>query len=183
MKSFRQLIKLRRMYSHNLLNRDRWMAQQARLLQPGAAVLDGGAGSCPCRRRFFHCSCKTRDFTALSGGQLRNGAYGQIDYVSDARKIPVPDQTFDAVVCTGMPEHVPEPVEVIKESSRILKPGGKAIIAAPLGSGIHQEPCHFYGGFTPWWYEKFLSGAGFADIVVEPERRFTVGYHVTAVKR
>jgi len=36
-----------------------------------------------------------------------------------------------------------------------------------LGSGIHQEPYHFYGGYTPFWYQKFLTEAGFESIEVE----------------
>ena len=37
----------------------------------------------------------------------------------------------------------------------------------PLGSGIHQEPYHYYGGYTPYWYHDFLGAAGFSQIRVE----------------
>jgi SAM-dependent methyltransferase len=65
-------------------------------------------------------------------------------------------------------EHHPDPITVVKELARILEPGGKLILTAPLGSGIHQEPYHYYGGYTPWWYERFLGAAGFKDISIEP---------------
>lgn len=69
-------------------------------------------------------------------------------------------------------EHVPEPIKVIQEIARVLKPGGKLLLTAPLGSGIHQEPYHFYGGYTPYWYQKFLTRAGFLEIIVEPNGGF-----------
>ena len=35
-----------------------------------------------------------------------------------------------------------------------------AFITAPLGSGLHQLPFHFYGGYTPEWYRRFTKEAG-----------------------
>ncbi len=54
---------------------------------------------------------------------------------------------------------------ILKEASR---KGGELLLTAPLGSGIHQSPFHFYGGFTPFWYEKFLTDNGFTSIRVSP---------------
>jgi SAM-dependent methyltransferase len=127
-----------------------------------------GAGSAPYRKFFSHCRYFTQDFARLDPSQLLHGAYADVDYVSDAASIPVETGSFDAVICTEVLEHVAEPIKVVKEISRVLRPGGKLILTAPLGSGIHQEPFHFYGGFTPYWYERFLAQAGFEDIQVEP---------------
>jgi len=91
-----------------------------------------------------------------------------LDYVSDLTAIPVADGSFGAVLCTEVLEHHPEPIAVVTELARILKPGGDLILTAPLGSGIHQEPYHYYGGYTPWWYERFLTRVGFENICVEP---------------
>ena len=33
-------------------------------------------------------------------------------------------------------------------------------MTAPLGAGLHQEPHHYYGGFTPHWYRRFCAAAG-----------------------
>ena len=71
-----------------------------------------------------------------------------------------------------MLEHHPEPIKVVKELARILKPGGILLLTAPLGSGIHQEPFHFYGGYTPYWYKKFLSEAGFGQITIVANEGF-----------
>lgn len=155
------------LFAFNATFRDRWVRARALEVPAGARVLDVGAGSCPYREAFAHCRYETQDFTQLKPEQLRYGGYGGIDHVCDARAIPVPDHSFDAVLCTEVLEHVPDPVAVVRELGRVLKPGGRLILTAPLGSGIHQAPYHFYGGFTPYWYQRFLVEAGFGDIQVE----------------
>jgi SAM-dependent methyltransferase len=154
-------------FNFNVLNRDAWIEQQAKTIKKGSLVLDAGAGSCPYKPLFAHCNYKTQDFVSLSDEQLSGGKYGQIDYVCDIAAMPVEDAYFDCILCTEVLEHVPEPTKVIEEFARILKQGGKLILTAPLGSGIHQEPFHFYGGYTPFWYEHFLSKAKFTDISVK----------------
>jgi len=165
--SWRSRLKACPLFAFNLINRDRWIAQQAASLPAGASVLDVGAGSCPYRGYFAHCHYQTQDFAALAPDQLRDGGYGRIDYVCDAASIPVDAGSFDAILCAEVLEHVPEPIKVVREFARILKPGGKLMLTAPLGSGIHQEPHHYYGGYTEYWYRKFLSEAGFEHIAVQ----------------
>ncbi len=159
-------------FAFNLVKRDRWIETQAKAVATGARVLDVGAGSCPYRALFAHCDYRTQDFQQLPGVQLRDGSYGTIDYVSDATAIPVSDGSFDAVICAEMLEHVPDPASVVREIGRVLRPGGTLILTAPLGSGIHQEPYHYYGGFTPYWYKHFLREAGFSDIQIEANGGF-----------
>ncbi|HTV41928.1 MAG TPA: glycosyltransferase [Candidatus Sulfotelmatobacter sp.] len=133
--------------------RDRWVQEKAAIVAPGLRVLDVGAGTCPYRRFFSHCEYRTHDFKKYEGIKLGNTKdYGQIDYESDITRIPVADQSFDVVLCTEVLEHVPEPIEAVREMARILRPGGRLFLTAPLGSGLHQLPFHFYGGYTPEWY-------------------------------
>jgi SAM-dependent methyltransferase len=165
-KKLRSILGRSPVFSFNLVNRDRWVAQQALALPAGSLILDVGAGSCPYRRLFSHCEYRAQDFSELQPSQLRHGGYGSIDYVCDAAAIPVEDRTFDAILCTEMLEHVPDPLAVVRELSRILKPGGRLLLTAPLGSGIHQEPHHYYGGYTPYWYYHFLSKLDFERIDV-----------------
>jgi ubiquinone/menaquinone biosynthesis C-methylase UbiE len=155
------------LFAFNLRNRDAWVAAQASTIPPGTRVLDAGAGSAPYRALFAHCRYETQDFTQLDDAQLRHGSYGRIDHVCDMTAIPVPDATFGAVLCTEVIEHHPEPIRVIAELARVLVPGGRLLLTAPLGSGIHQEPYHFYGGYTPYWYERFLPQAGLTNITIE----------------
>lgn len=162
--------------------RDRWIASEASRLPGGAVVLDVGAGPCKYRSLFSHCDYRTQDFMEHKGtsvgplADIGSWHYGKIDYVCDAAAIPLPDATFDAILCTEVLEHVPEPAAVLHELGRILKPGGRLILSAPLSSGLHQEPDHYYGGFTPYWYQRVLSSAGLQGISVTPNGGFFKHY-------
>jgi len=183
MKFLRNKFSSSKVLNFNLVNRDSWIIKQSTLVLEGSYVLDVGAGSCPYRSHFSHCQYQTQDFTALSPDQLRGRVgYDEIDYVCDVTNIPVHNESFDVLLCTEVLEHVPEPIKVIYEFSRILKPGGKLLLTAPLGSGIHQEPYHFYGGYTPYWYDKFLTEAGFTEISVEPNGGFFKHYGQESIR-
>ena len=146
-------------------------------------MLDVGAGSCPYRPLFAHCDYRTQDFEQLQPSQLRDHrGYGRVDYSSDICAIPVGDASFDVILCTEVLEHVPEPIRAVKEFARVVKPGGKLLLTAPLGSGLHQEPYHYYGGYTPHWYRRFLHEAGFEDIQIEPNGGFFSYYGQETVR-
>jgi ubiquinone/menaquinone biosynthesis C-methylase UbiE len=162
----RRLLSASDLLAYNVQNRDKWIAAQARKVPRGTRVLDVGAGSAPYRSLFDGCDYKTQDFAQLQPEQLRYGGYTLIDLVSEADAIPVPDASFEVVLCTEVLEHVAEPIKVVREFGRILTPGGRLILTAPLGSGIHQEPYHYYGGYTPFWYRRFLTDAGFQSIEI-----------------
>jgi SAM-dependent methyltransferase len=162
-----------KIFNFNVYNRNQWVAEKAQEIPAGSRVLDAGAGSTRYRDYFLHCDYKTQDFCQYRGAEWK---YGEIDYVCDITKIPVPDESCDVVLCTEVFEHVPEPIEVIKEFSRILKGGGRLLLSAPLGCGIHQEPYIYYGGYTPFWYQRFLPKYGFEDVKVTPNGGFFKHY-------
>ncbi len=145
--------------------RNKWVAKKASEIPVGASILDAGAGECQYRELFSHANYKAQDFSQYSGTsvgpQKEDWKYGQIDYVCDITNIPVPGESFEFVLCTEVLEHVPDPVATVQELARLVKPGGKLLLSAPLGAGLHQEPFHFYGGFTPHFYNKYLGELGF----------------------
>jgi SAM-dependent methyltransferase len=155
---------LRRLWGFNQENRDRFVEQIASQVAPKSRVLDAGAGPGRYRPCFAHCEYLAHDF-----GQEPStvGRYTKLDYQCDITAIPVPDGSFDVVLCTEVLEHVPEPIRVIRELSRLLRPEGMLLVTAPLGSFLHQEPYHYYGGYTPHWYAKFLPEAGLRIIRLE----------------
>lgn len=86
----------------------------------------------------------------LSHAQLCGGAHlprGPV--VGDARSLPFPDATFDAVLCSNMLEHTPDPLIAIDEIERVLRPGGWAYLSwtnwlSPWG-GHAIAPLHYLG--------------------------------------
>lgn len=142
----------------NDYNRDQFIFELAKSIPVNSKVLDAGAGTCKYKPLFDHCDYRTQDFGRYDGEEHM---YGELNYISDITSIPVPDASFDYVICTEVLEHIPRPDLAIREFARILCTGGKLILTAPLGSGIHMPPYHFYGGFTPFWYQHFLPKYGF----------------------
>ena len=117
---------------------DREMAAFAARLPGGALVLDAGAGDQPYRQHFSHCRYEAADFEAVSK------PYAQSTYVCDLAHIPVEDGRFDAVVFSQVMEHLPDPLSVLKELRRVLKPGGVMFYSGPLWFEEHEKPYDFY---------------------------------------
>jgi len=166
---FNSLPFLANIFAFNRRSRESWIKREAAKVPAASRVLDVGAGSCPFRSLFSHCDFVTQDLTPLQPEQLQGRqGYGNIDIISAIASIPVSSESFDLIICTEVLEHVPEPILAVREFGRILRPGGVLLASAPLQSGLHQEPYHFYGGYTPYWYRKFLPEAGFSDIEIKP---------------
>ena len=156
-------------YGFNIYNRRKWVEGLAARMPAGARVLDAGAGVGQYRPLFAHCDYKAHDF-GLEPQTV--GSYTPLDYESDILNIPAPDASFDAVICTEVLEHVPEPIRAVRELARLLRPGGVMMLTAPLGCLLHQEPYIYYGGYSPYWYRKFIDEAGCDVVAIEPNQGF-----------
>ncbi len=129
-------------------------------------MLDAGAGASKYRPFFAHCRYETQDFCQYKGELVK---YLQpIDHVCDITNIPLPDASLDAIICTEVFEHVVDPAAVLSEFSRLLRPGGKLLLTAPMLSHTHMEPYHFFTGFTPFWYRHWLPAEGFEIDSITP---------------
>ena len=155
--------------NYNVQNRDKFVIEFAKKFDSyGLTVLDVGAGDAPYRKFFTKADYKTQDALPLEPSQLRdNKGYGKIDFVCDIIDIPIETGSIDIIICTEVLEHVPDPIGAINEIKRIIKKDGILLLTAPLGSGLHQEPYHFYGGYTKYWYEANLCNE-FKDINIIP---------------
>jgi SAM-dependent methyltransferase len=50
----------------------------------------------------------------------------------DITAIPFPDETFEAIICCHVLEHVVEDARALSELYRVLKPGGMAVLQVPM---------------------------------------------------
>ena len=105
---------------------------------------------------------------------LQTGSWDQskLDIVSDITSIPEPNESFDAIMCIEVLEHVPSPILAIKEFSRLLRSGGHLIITAPFCSLTHLAPYHFYSGFNKYFYQTHLPAHGFEIIELQENGNF-----------
>lgn len=93
-------------------------------------------------------------------------------YLDDARtgfgeSIPYPANTFDVVFADNVLEHLEQPIDVFREISRVLKPGGKLLVKTP--NRWHYVP--IIATCTPHWFHEFISKLrGFAAEDTFPTR-------------
>ncbi len=160
----------------NELNRQTWLKKNLSALPTGARILDAGAGEQKYRQYCEHLAYVSQDFCEYQGvgGGSNEGLQCQrwdtscIDIVSDINAIPEPDQSFDAILCSEVLEHIPEPTHALDEFARLLKPDGRLIVTAPFASSVHMAPYYFYSGFSRYWYEYHLPRRGFEIIELVP---------------
>ena len=74
-------------------------------------------------------------------------------------KLPFRDACFDLVILDSVLEHVPWPLDFLKEAGRVLKPGGKIIGDVPFLQPLHLAPYHFFN-FTPHGLKEIAERAG-----------------------
>jgi ubiquinone/menaquinone biosynthesis C-methylase UbiE len=113
-------------------NRQAWLKEVLASLPKDARLLDAGAGELQNRKHCGHLDYVSQDFCQYKGAgehpdeglQSKNWDTSGIDLVSDITAIPEPDESFDAILCSEVLEHVPEPTHALDEFTRLLKRGG-----------------------------------------------------------
>lgn len=127
--------------------------KQAFASHASGQLIDLGCGNRPYE------SIVKQYITSYTGVDFIQNKFNTVDIVCDAAKVPLPDQSFDTCVSTQVLEHVKDPNAVIAEACRLLKPGGKLIIAVPLYWPVHGEPWDFYR-FTRFGLQELIEKNG-----------------------
>lgn len=142
----------------------RFVRDTAASLPRDARVLDAGAGESPYRSLLAHVRYVALDDRRGDAGW----DYGRLDVVGDLRRMPLRDESFDAVLCTETLEHLTDPQDVLREVARVLRPGGRLHMTAPLSFREHQEP-HDYFRYTRHGLRLLLERAGLSVVRIDPE--------------
>lgn len=158
--------------TRNAATRDEWVESVLLSLPNGTRLLDAGAGEMQYKKFCRHLEYVSQDLAEYNGEGnsvgLQTGQWDTsgIDIVSDICSIPVEDGSFDAVMCTEVLEHLPDPVRALQELARVLHARGRLIITAPFCSLTHFAPYHYATGFNKYFYLFHLKKLGFQDIQV-----------------
>jgi SAM-dependent methyltransferase len=74
-------------------------------------------------------------------------------------RMPFEDRSFDTIISSDVLEHLWNPVEVMKDLARVLRPGGKVILNTPFNYWVHEAP-HDYFRWTRFAIEGLATRAG-----------------------
>ncbi len=102
-------------------------------LSPGLSVLDIGGGDAP----YYPCfAARSIDYT---NADVCYDQFVDVVYEPDS-PLPFPDESFDAVICINVLEHVPNPEQIVSEMYRVLKTDGKILVCTPFAWEHHENP-------------------------------------------
>ena len=114
--------------------KERSASQSIHDLPPGR-VLDVGCGDGRFLYRMYQAGWTVAgldfDPKGIEAAKLKYGKYGFELLNTDLFSAGFPDNSFDAVTLGHVIEHVPDPVAVLAEAKRILKPGGRLVAITP----------------------------------------------------
>jgi len=106
-----------------------------RMVGEGGSILDVGCGASPCgvlveHSRYVGIDSNKSKIDYMNSKKLKNAIFVE----ADMKKIPYKDKTFDTVICIEVIEHAlnwDEAVTTIRELARVVKDGGKVVVATP----------------------------------------------------
>jgi SAM-dependent methyltransferase len=102
---------------------------------------------------------------------LSNDPAGEPDLIANLSKIPLADNSIDSILCTQVLGDVYEPLIVLAELHRVLKPGGYLLLSESLLGELHDEPNDFWR-FTSHSLKYLLTKTGFEIEIIEQRGGF-----------
>jgi SAM-dependent methyltransferase len=135
---------------------DRELLRVSRLVK--GEVLDAGCGACSYQGYVLQ---RASRYIGLD----RIAAPGRLppDVLADlGAGLPLPDRSFDTVLCLSVLEHTVRPGYVVTEFARVLRPGGCLVLQVPWQWHVHEAPNDYFR-FTPYALRVLCREAGLEE--------------------
>ncbi len=123
-------------------------------------LLDLGCGNKP-YEEWYNLKTETQ-----TGCDVIQSDKNRVDVICLATDLKFEDNKFDTVLATQVLEHVYDHHSMIKESFRVLKPGGKMILTVPFTWELHEEPYDFFR-LTKHGLKELFEEAGFEIVYIK----------------
>lgn len=119
-------------------------------------LLDVGCGTKPYEKLFTNIN----SYTGLEIDSESSRKRGIADYFYEGQSFPFSDESYDALLCNQVLEHVFNPDVFLGEINRVLKPGGKLLLTVPFVWDEHEQP-YDYARYSSFGLFALLEKSGF----------------------
>lgn len=123
---------------------------------PSGPLLDVGCGNVP-YRRFF---AQNDPYECLEIDQPRNAGKSHVTHLYDGHAFGLPSDHYAVVFSSQTLEHSFFPEEMLSEAFRVLRPGGRLLLAMPFFWPEHEQP-YDSQRFTSFGLRARLESTGF----------------------
>ena len=84
-----------------------------------------------------------------------------------ASSMPLPDASFDFLLCRAAFKNFADPVGALREMCRVLKPGGRGLIIDLKGDASPAQIDHYVDGMTLSWFNKIMTRMAFKTMLLK----------------
>jgi SAM-dependent methyltransferase len=141
----------------------RWLGEEAERASTELGrryrVLDVGSGSKPYLSIF---GGHAEEYVAVDAGNPAADLQGAVE------QIPVPDGSFDVVVCTQVLEHANDPAQAVRELRRVTAPGGRVLASTHGVQVYHPAPVDLWRWTHAGLERLFAQNADWSALRVRP---------------
>ena len=137
-----------------------WLREQAAAAGDGYRVLDVGCGPKPYYPFFAE---RASEYVGVD--VVENPA---AELLGPVEALPVPDASFDLVLCTQVLEHCDDPAQAVRELRRVTRAGGRVLASTHGVQVYHPSPQDYWRWTHTGLHRLFEESAEWESVDVRP---------------